>query len=91
MGNRNCISSILCSSIYFRIVYYKDKTTHLAVIKTITKRSPYVRTSSNVGMSICATSLECTYTCSIHYTYSHLFKKKCKKDVEVFSLTLSNN
>ena len=38
MSNRNCISSIICSSIYFRIVYYNDKKTNLAFIKTINKR-----------------------------------------------------
>jgi hypothetical protein len=87
MGNRNCISSILCSSIYFRIVYYKDKTTHLAFIKTINKRSTYVRTSSNVGMPICATFLEYKYTCSKHFTCSHLFKKKWKRRWSILSNT----
>jgi len=57
MSNGNCISSTICSNIYFRIVYYSDKTTYLAFMQTINKRSPYVRTSSNVGMPICATSL----------------------------------
>jgi hypothetical protein len=47
VSNGYCISSTKCSNIYFRIIYYSDKT--------ILIRS-YV-----VGMSICATSIVLTF------------------------------
>ena len=63
MSNIYCISSI----IYIYALVYTSEL-HITTIKrrisclskTLNKRPPYVCTSCNVGMSICATSLEPT-------------------------------
>jgi hypothetical protein len=68
----------MCSNIYFRIVYQtiKRRISPLKFIKNYQiDHHIHVRTSSNVGMSICATSLLCAQ-CMLLCAIFQLFDSK---------------